>query len=518
MTSSGYRDTGDLVALVAELQALGPGDTLRNALRRELGDARLDIVYLRTGSGGWIDGLGRTMTEPTPADDRVMTAVERGGKPIAALVHDPALLDDPRRLAAAVRAASLAFDNEQLKADLQAEVAELRSSRARIVEAVDLERRHAERNLHDGAQQRLVGLALMLRLASRRAAADPALTASLDEAAAALDDALTELRELARGLYPAVVTASGLTGALEVLAERPGVPVDLRVDLPGALPELVEVAAYFVVSEGLTNVSKHADATGATVRVAVTDDVLEILVEDDGSGGAAPEPGSGLEGLADRVHALGGQLAITSAPGRGTTVSAAIPLAAATPVERAPDSLLALRWIGWETYELPPETYDQLRQEDQRSWIRGVFAVVGGVSHVTDAERAWAVGSEAAAGAAGWVLEALRGHDVDEKVADILALPGMQLAARGLLYDATRMSASDGALTGDELDRLRRGSHELGLTSDDLAVTIALVEDELVVRRRRYEAIVAPYLPAGRTGSDLGRLRAGTDDSPRSRT
>lgn len=513
MNSPANHVTDDFVALVAELQAVGPGDTLRNALRRELGDPHLDIVYLRTGSGGWIDALGRTTTGPTQADGRAVTAVERGGKPLAALVHDRALLDEPERLAAAVSAASLAFDNEQLKADLRAEVADLRSSRARIVEAVDLERRHAERNLHDGAQQRLVGLALMLRLASRRAAADPALTAALEEAAVALDDALTELRELARGLYPAVVTASGLTGALEVLAERPGVPVDLGVDIPGDLPELVEVAAYFVVSEGLANVSKHADATGATVRVTVTDGVLDISVDDDGSGGAAPEPGSGLEGLADRVQALGGELTIASTPGRGTTVTAAIPLAAALPVERDPDSLLALRWLGWETYELPPETYDQLRQEDQRSWIRGVFAVVGGVSHVTDAERAWAVGSEAAAGAAGWVLEALRTHDVDEEVADILALPGMQLAARGLLYDATRMCASDGPLSADELDRLQRGALELGLTPDDLAVTITLVRDELAVRRRRYEAIVAPCLLAGRTGAGATAVRAGTDDT-----
>jgi signal transduction histidine kinase len=491
---TGWRAEDGFVQLVADLQVVGPGNTLRNALRRALRDPGLDIAYARFGSGGWVDELGHVMTEPVPTEGRAVTVVDRGGKPFAALIHDPRLLGTPDRLRAAVDAASLAFENEQRKADLRAEVDELRASRARIVQEADLERRRVERNLHDGAQQRLVGLSLLLRSAQRHAAAEDSLRALIDEATRGLEEAHAELRELARGIHPAVVTASGLAGALETLAERPGVPVELHVDVPVEVAAQIEVVAYYVVAEAITNTAKHAGATHVEVSATAADGILRVQVSDDGRGAAIASPGSGLEGLADRVAAVSGRLEVTSAQGRGTTVVAELPLVSLEVPERSVDSLAALRWMGWETFEIPAEAYSQLTQEDQRAWVRGMFACAGGVGLVTTAQREWAVAYETAAGAAAWVLDSLRSHELDETVADVLALPGMLHSARGLLYDAIRMCSSDGELTPDELARLRHSCAELGLADDVLDDLLGLVAEEQDLRRRRYDAITAPVL------------------------
>jgi PAS domain S-box-containing protein len=197
---------------------------------------------------------------------------------------------------------------------------ELAASRARIVQAGDEERRRLERNLHDGAQQRLVSLALMLRLAARRHPEDGELARAGDE----LAQALQELRELARGIHPAVLTERGLEPAVRALADRSPVPVELDVALTGRLPAPVEVAAYYVVSEALANVAKYAAASAVRVRIWRTADEARIEVADDGAGGADPNGGSGLRGLADRVEALGGRLTIDSPPGAGTTLRAEI--------------------------------------------------------------------------------------------------------------------------------------------------------------------------------------------------
>ncbi len=198
---------------------------------------------------------------------------------------------------------------------------ELAASRARIVAAGDAERRRLERNLHDGAQQRLVSLALMLRLAARRHPGD----ADLERAGEELSQALQELRELARGIHPAVLTERGLEPAVRAVADRAQLPVELSVVLDARLPAPVEVAAYYVVSEALTNVAKYAGATVVRVRVERTDGGARIEVSDDGAGGANPSAGTGLRGLADRVEALGGRLTIDSPPGAGTTLRAEIP-------------------------------------------------------------------------------------------------------------------------------------------------------------------------------------------------
>jgi signal transduction histidine kinase len=222
----------------------------------------------------------------------------------------------------------LSAENEQLNAELEATIAELRASRHRIVEAGYAERRKVERDLHDGAQQRLMALTMNLRLAREKLDADPAATAELlDEAMAELAAATAELRELARGIHPVVLSDRGLAAALGGLADRSPVPVEIAAAPDERLPAPVESAAYFVVAEALTNVARYAEAELATVRVARRDGTIEIEVSDDGRGGADPESGTGLRGLADRVAALDGSLAVRSAAGAGTTVEARIPCA-----------------------------------------------------------------------------------------------------------------------------------------------------------------------------------------------
>ena len=214
----------------------------------------------------------------------------------------------------------------RLDADLRASLDELRASRVRIVEASDTERRRLERNLHDGAQARLVGLALMLTHARRRAETEPAeVPELLDAALVELRSSLGELRELARGIHPAVLTEKGLDAALYALAARAPVPVTLDSDAAGRLPLPVEIAAYFVVSEGLTNVAKYAKATGANVAVHRVNGCVSVDITDDGIGGADVARGSGLRGLADRVAALDGTLSVESPTGRGTHLHVEIP-------------------------------------------------------------------------------------------------------------------------------------------------------------------------------------------------
>ena len=202
---------------------------------------------------------------------------------------------------------------------------EVRTSRARIVAAADDARRRLERNLHDGAQQRLVVLLLSLRAAKIQAKGNPSLEQLLDGLIDELTGALHELRELARGIHPVALTKRGLAAALRLVADRAPLPVEL--DVPAdRFPEHVEATAYYVVSEALTNVAKYAQASKATVRVARTDDRLNIIVEDDGIGGADASDGSGLRGLADRLAAIDGTFAVTSTAGAGTRIHAEIPV------------------------------------------------------------------------------------------------------------------------------------------------------------------------------------------------
>jgi PAS domain S-box-containing protein len=241
-----------------------------------------------------------------------------GGRLWGALVlttvePEPFPPDAERRVSDFAELAAQALANAEARAQLAA-------SRARIVQAGDAERRRLERNLHDGAQQRLVSLSLTLRLAAKRHGDDPMLLGAVEE----LSHALEELRELARGIHPAILTEYGLEPALRALADRSPLPVELDVELEDRLPQPVEAAAYYVAAEALTNVAKHAQATAVNVRVSRDDGRAVIEVADDGRGGADAS-GSGLRGLADRVEALAGRLAVTSTAGAGTTLRAEMP-------------------------------------------------------------------------------------------------------------------------------------------------------------------------------------------------
>jgi signal transduction histidine kinase len=221
--------------------------------------------------------------------------------------------------------AAIALDDARLQAESEGRLAELRASRERIVAASDAERRRLERNLHDGAQQRLVSVALQLRMIQRSIRTDPALAEQLVGAAAdGLSQSLEELRELARGIHPAVLN-HGLRAALQTLASRASVATTVTFESPERLPEPVELAAYFVTSEALANVAKYAHATQATVRVSRRDGLAVIEIADDGVGGAEESAGTGLQGLADRVAALDGTLRISSPRGGGTVVTAELP-------------------------------------------------------------------------------------------------------------------------------------------------------------------------------------------------
>jgi signal transduction histidine kinase len=314
---------GAVAELLVELQEpMRPG-ALQGALARTLRDPTLTVAYWV--GDRYVDADGRAAALP---EDRAVTEVDRDGRRIAALVHDPALDDQPELVASAGAAAGLALENERLQAELRARLEELRASRARIVEAAQAERRRIERDLHDGTQQRLVSVAMTLGLAESRLERDPAAVKPLlDQARGQLTDALGELRELAQGIHPGILTERGLPAALEELAYGARLPLELDVALPERLPDRVEAAAYFVVSEALTNVAKHAAASAVRVRVQRHGGRALVEVADDGVGGADRGQGTGLRGLADRVDALGGRLDVESPPGRGTIVHAEIPCA-----------------------------------------------------------------------------------------------------------------------------------------------------------------------------------------------
>jgi signal transduction histidine kinase len=313
--------------LVVELRAdLAPPD-LCDALARALGDPSLTLAYWLPEFQSWAAADGRAVVLPKEGDLRATRLIDRDGQHVAALLHDPSLLDEPELLDAVTAAAGMSLENAQLHVELRARLEELRGSRARIVEAGQQERQRLERNLHDGAQQRLIALSLELDLLKERLNGDDNTRARLDLAKREVALSLEELRAVARGIHPAVVSGHGLPVALESLAALAAVPVRLTVDVEDRVHERLEVAAYYVVSESLTNIAKHARATSATVDVARANGQLVVEVVDDGVGGADTERGSGLRGLADRVEALGGRLRVWTPRGGGTRVRAEIPCA-----------------------------------------------------------------------------------------------------------------------------------------------------------------------------------------------
>jgi signal transduction histidine kinase len=309
-------------AVSALFERLG-GAGVRDALAEALGDPSLTLAYWLPGSGRYVDAEGRPVALDVPG--RAVTEIERDGAPVAALIHDPALLEDRELVRTAGAAAALALENERLAAELRARYDDLRAASARLVAAGDAARRRIERDLHDGAQQRLVSLSVMLNLARRQVGPGTPTAELLDTAMAELTAGLAELRDLARGIHPALLTERGLDQALAALAARAPVPVAISAPLDERLPPALEAAAYFVVMEALTNVAKYASASAAEVTIERADGEVVIDVADDGVGGADPSAGSGLAGLADRVTALGGRLDVRSPPGGGTHVRAELP-------------------------------------------------------------------------------------------------------------------------------------------------------------------------------------------------
>jgi signal transduction histidine kinase len=317
---------GAVAGLVVEL---GEGATtidLREALGRALGDPSLELAYWVPNRARYVDSSGLPVELPGSGSGRSATVVERDGETIAALIHDPALTEDRELVQSVCAAAALTLENARLQAELRARLAELQASRTRLVAATDSERRRIERDLHDGTQQRLVSIAMSLGLAESKLAADrPAVEPVLREAREALAVALDELRELTQGIRPAILVERGLAAALDDLSRRAALPVRLDVTIRGRLSEQVESAAYFVASEALSNVAKHAHASEIRLAASLHGGALLLEIADDGIGGAVAAGGSGLRGLADRVEALGGTLTFSSPPGRGTILRAEIP-------------------------------------------------------------------------------------------------------------------------------------------------------------------------------------------------
>jgi signal transduction histidine kinase len=312
------------------VEALGrpmvPG-ALADAVRRTLGDPTALVGFCVPDRESYVTAAGAPIELPSLGSGRAATFIERGGRRVAVLVHDDALLEDRAALDAVTVAAGAELERLRLEAELRARLVELHESRARVIEAADHARRRIERDLHDGAQQRFVAVAIDLRIISARAKRlAPELSDGLEEIIVELQEALDDLRELARGIHPAALTDLGLSEALHSAASRSRVPVEVLAVADRRLPEQVEVTVYFVVLEALTNASRYADATRATVEVRLIDGGVVVEVRDDGSGGADPAAGSGLRGLADRVNALDGRLEVVSPEGGGTTVTARIPL------------------------------------------------------------------------------------------------------------------------------------------------------------------------------------------------
>ena len=315
-----------LTELVVELGEDPETGTLRGRLARALGDRSLSIAYWLPEASSYVDERGDPAELPGAGSDKAVTVIERHGEHIGALVHDATVLDDAGLIDAVASAARIAFSNVRLRAEVRGHITDLDASRRRIIESTDAQRRRLQQELRQGVGQRLADVEGLLDLAVREARSplNHAASASLEDAERELHAAQAELQELAAGILPVLLTEQGLGPALSALAERAPVPVRLVV-LPDRLPAAIETAVYFVCAEALTNVGKYAHASRVDVEVRSEGDLVAVLIDDDGVGGANPSAGSGLKGMADRIEALGGRLSVESSAGKGTRLLARIP-------------------------------------------------------------------------------------------------------------------------------------------------------------------------------------------------
>ncbi len=322
------RAVGPLAPLAARLGGPDAASSMGDAVRAALGDPSLVLLRARSDDT-WLAEDGRTVPRPVQETGRSVMLVGPAEAPTAALIHDPVVAEHPELVDGVIPILRLALENERLEAEVRTQLEEVTASRARIVTATEEERRRLERDLHDGAQQRLVAVSLALneaRAIARSADTQATLGDHLDALASELAAAIRELRELARGIHPAILEHEGLAPAVAGLARRASVPVEVQVEVPERLPAVVESTAYFTIAEALTNMQRYAQASQVRIRAVSDDHHLEIEVEDDGVGGADPGRGSGLRGLTDRVTALGGQLTVASQVDGGTIVRASIPI------------------------------------------------------------------------------------------------------------------------------------------------------------------------------------------------
>lgn len=312
-----------VTGLVVDLGSFEERAPLRDRLAAAVGDPSLEIAYRLPERDAYVDDRGRRMELPTAGSGRAVTIVREGAEPLAALAHDSAALDDAELLDSVAAASRIAVANARLQAEVRRQLAEIEASRRRIVEASDTQRRRLERQLREGAERCLAEAGALLDETGD--GANSAFNAKLEETRAALEQARSELIEFARGIHPRALTEGGLAAGIADLESRATLPVDITVT-ETRFPAAIETAAYFVCSEALTNISKYSEASRAAIEVVARDGRLAVSVSDDGRGGASIEAGSGLRGLADRVDALGGRLAVESPLGEGTVVSAELPL------------------------------------------------------------------------------------------------------------------------------------------------------------------------------------------------
>jgi signal transduction histidine kinase len=326
LSSGGFARAGELGELVARIDDEGP-DALRTAIAGALGDDGARVLFARDDGTALVDEAGRPAGPPWGEGRRAAEVRDRD-RVVGAIVYDAGLIADEALVDEVARVAGLAIARRRLTAELRAALAELARSRRRIVVAGDEERRRIARDLHDGAQQRIVALGLDAQRIARRAEDPERVRVAAGDLTRGLADVLDELRALVHGIMPAPLVERGAEGAARWLAGRTPIPVAVAAEGLGARPAPeVEATAYFVMAESLANTVKYARATAADVRLSAEDGDLVVRVSDDGEGGADPAQGSGLRGLADRVEALGGTLRVDSPPGAGTTVEARIPCA-----------------------------------------------------------------------------------------------------------------------------------------------------------------------------------------------
>jgi signal transduction histidine kinase len=309
--------------LVVDLGKRADTGTLRDELGRALGDRSLVLGYWLPEEARYVDDAGRPVELPEPGAGRAVTPIAHDGEPVAMLVHDASVLEEPTLVDAVASAARLAVSNARLQAQVRARVLELAASRRRIVEAADAQRRRLERELRDGAERRLAFVAGLIEEA--RADADGPAEAMLTDVEEEVRGARAELHDFAQGIHPSTLTEGGLAAALPALTIRAGLPVELAVAV-GRLAPIVEAAVYFLCSEALANAAKYADAARMTIDVTESNGLVLVAIADDGIGGADASRGSGLRGLADRVEALGGRLSVRSPMGGGTRLDATIPV------------------------------------------------------------------------------------------------------------------------------------------------------------------------------------------------